>query len=116
MLTQIIMKCVIKKCINIIIASSYLVLDLVEKQRRGDTPAPYMLCVILKTSIMSPRQCLHFRVVRFKRINLSPCGLFFSLLICLVVGLVSLSLISCFEGTPYRIRKFNMRTDHQFIK
>ena len=50
----------------------------------GDTVVSYMLWVILKTSITSPRKGPYFRVGRFKYINLSMYNLFCSLITSLV--------------------------------
>ena len=43
-----------------------MVLALSLKERSGDTVVSYMLWVILKTSIISPRKRLYFRVGRLK--------------------------------------------------
>ena len=48
------------------------------KGRSGDNVVSYMLWVILKTSITSPRKGPYFRVGRFKYINLSMYDIYFA--------------------------------------
>ena len=51
-----------------------------QEGRWGETVSSYILWIILKTSIMSPRKSVYFRVGKFKWISLSLYGLYFSLI------------------------------------